>query len=69
MVKLEDYEALPEAARRLGVSRSLAARWCREGKLPCEKMGFYWLVERDSKPSVQRRKTQRKPRLKLEEES
>lgn len=59
-MKLEDYEPLSETAQRLNVSVSLAARWCREKKLPCRKLGFYWLVRRGAEPDAEPR-TRRSP--------
>lgn len=56
MVKLEDYEPLTETAQRLGVTPSLVARWCRNGKLPCYKVNERaWLVKRGAAPKVARR--------------
>jgi hypothetical protein len=52
-LKLEDYEPLTETARRLGVTPSLVARWCREDKLPCYKANERaWLVKRGAEPDV-----------------
>jgi len=36
------------AAQRLGVTPSLVALWCREGRLPGTKRGAMWIItERD----------------------
>ena len=53
---LENYETVNEAADRLNALPRLVQRWCKEGKLPCEKFGRDWLVERGAEPDVNRRK-------------
>jgi excisionase family DNA binding protein len=49
---LKDHETVNEAAARLDASSRLVQRWCKEGKLPCKKIGRDWLIERNSEPDV-----------------
>ena len=56
---LKDYETVSEAAARLDALPRLVQRWCKEGKLPCKKVGRDRLVKRGAEPSVIRRKLQR----------
>ncbi|MDP9456718.1 MAG: DNA-binding protein [Actinobacteria bacterium] len=35
-----------KVAGYLGVGRVTVYRWCREGRLPCLKVGKYWRVRR-----------------------
>ena len=37
---------VPEIARYLRVSAVTVYRWCKEGKLPCLKLGHHWRVRR-----------------------
>lgn len=39
-----DTLSLVEAADQLGVSRSMARRWCEEGRLPAQKTGRHWQI-------------------------
>jgi capsular exopolysaccharide synthesis family protein len=39
--------SLGEAAERLGISPSMARRWCKEGKLPAYKSRLRWWVSRE----------------------
>lgn len=36
-----------EVAGYLGVERSTVWRWCREGRIPCLKIGKHWRVRRE----------------------
>ena len=36
-----------EVAGHLGVKRSTVWRWCREGRVPCLKIGKHWRVRRE----------------------
>jgi excisionase family DNA binding protein len=42
----EDSETLTlaEVADQLGISQTMARRWCEDGRLPAEKAGRQWLV-------------------------
>lgn len=53
---MEGFETTPQAAARLGVSESLARRWCREEKLPCKKIGRDWFVEQGAEPILKYRR-------------
>ncbi len=39
--------SLGEAAERLGISKSMARRWCKEGRLPAHKSRLRWWVKRE----------------------
>ncbi len=36
-----------EAAGYFGVEESTIWRWCRQGRIPCLKIGRYWRVRRE----------------------
>ena len=38
---------LDEAAERLGISKGMARRWCKEGRLPAHKSRLRWWVKRE----------------------
>lgn len=40
----QDLLGVEEVARRLGLKPSTVWRWCREGRLPCMKMGKSWRI-------------------------
>ncbi len=40
----EVYLSPEEAAERLGVAPYTVRKWCREGKLPCIKLGRLWRI-------------------------
>jgi excisionase family DNA binding protein len=46
MVESADKLPLKEVARQLGRSLEQARRYVREGKLPAQKLGMQWFVER-----------------------
>jgi excisionase family DNA binding protein len=46
MVDVEDKLPLKEVARQLGRSLEQVRRYVREGKLPAQKLGMQWFVER-----------------------
>jgi excisionase family DNA binding protein len=46
MADAEDKLPLKEVARQLGRSLEQVRRYVREGKLPAEKLGMQWFVER-----------------------
>src|ERR687893_3202929 len=37
-----------EVGRLIGVKETTVYRWCKEGKLPCLKVGRYWRVRREA---------------------
>ena len=37
-----------EAAAYLGVMKTTVYRWCKEGSIPCLKIGRYWRVRREA---------------------
>jgi excisionase family DNA binding protein len=46
MLESTDKLALKEVARQLGRSLEQVRRYVREGKLPAQKLGMQWFVER-----------------------
>ena len=49
MARASDKELLgaEDVARLVGVKETTVWRWCREGKLPCLKVGKHWRVRRE----------------------
>lgn len=43
-----DLLGAEDLARLLGVKESTVWRWCREGNLPCLKVGKHWRVRREA---------------------
>ncbi len=37
-----------EVAEYFGVTRITVYRWCKEGRIPCLKIGKYWRVRREA---------------------
>jgi len=46
--RLEELLGVEEVARYLGVGQVTVYRWCREGSLPCIKIGRRWRIRRDA---------------------
>ncbi len=46
--RLEELLGTEEVAEYLGVGQVTVYRWCREGSLPCIKIGRRWRVRRDA---------------------
>jgi len=46
MVEAEDSLTLKEVSRQLGRSLEQVRRYVREGKLPAQKLGMQWFVDR-----------------------
>ena len=46
--RLEELLGVEEVAEYLGVGQVTVYRWCREGSLPCLKIGRRWRVRRDA---------------------
>jgi excisionase family DNA binding protein len=46
--RLEELLGTEEVAEYLGVGQVTVYRWCREGSLPCLKIGRRWRVRRDA---------------------
>jgi excisionase family DNA binding protein len=46
--RLEELLGVEEVAEYLGVGQVTVYRWCREGSLPCLKIGRCWRVRRDA---------------------
>ncbi len=46
--RLEDLLGTEEVAEYLGVGQVTVYRWCREGSLPCLKIGRRWRVRREA---------------------
>jgi excisionase family DNA binding protein len=47
--------AATDVARLLGVKQTTVYRWCKEGELPCLKVGKHWRVRRESLEEFLRR--------------
>ena len=43
----QDLLAAADIARMVGVKETTVWRWCREGKLPCLKVGKHWRIRRE----------------------
>lgn len=43
-----------EAAKALGVSSSTVAQWCRDGRIPCQKINGRWSISVASRPEGSR---------------
>ena len=46
--RLEELMGVEEVAEYLGVGQVTVYRWCREGSLPCLKIGRRWRLRRDA---------------------
>ena len=46
--RLEELLGTEEVAKYLGVGQVTVYRWCREGSLPCIKIGRRWRIRRDA---------------------
>jgi excisionase family DNA binding protein len=46
--RLEELLGVEEVAEYLGVGQVTVYRWCREGSLPCLKIGRRWRIRRDA---------------------
>ena len=44
-----------DVAKYMGVGRVTVHRWCREGRLPCSKVGKSWRVRREALEELLRR--------------
>ena len=44
----KDILSVEEVAEYLGVGVVTIYRWCREGRLPCLKMGKFWRIRREA---------------------
>ena len=44
----KDLLSTEDVARYIGVGSVTVHRWCREGRLPCLKIGKYWRIRRES---------------------
>ena len=53
--RLEELLGTEEVAEYLGVGQVTVYRWCREGSLPCLKIGRRWRVRRDALAEFLRR--------------
>src|SRR5215217_1445543 len=51
----KDLLGANDVAELLGVKESTVWRWCREGNLPCLKVGKYWRVRREALEDFLRR--------------
>jgi excisionase family DNA binding protein len=50
-----DLLSAEDVAQQLGVKETTVWRWCREGNLPCLKVGKYWRVRREALEGFLRR--------------
>jgi excisionase family DNA binding protein len=57
MSDISDKEllAVGEVARYMGVGQVTVHRWCREGRLPCSKVGKSWRIRRETLENFLRR--------------
>jgi excisionase family DNA binding protein len=53
--RLEELLGTEEVAEYLGVGQVTVYRWCREGSLPCIKIGRRWRIRRDALAEFLRR--------------
>src|SRR3954453_9355832 len=53
--RLEELLGTEEVAEYLGVGQVTVYRWCREGSLPCLKIGRRWRVRREALEEFVRR--------------
>jgi excisionase family DNA binding protein len=53
--RLEELLGTEEVAEYLGVGQVTVYRWCREGSLPCLKIGRRWRIRRDALAEFLRR--------------
>lgn len=44
VIAIADYLSPDEAAARLNVAPATIRKWCRDGKLPCIKLGRLWRI-------------------------
>ena len=51
----KDLLSAQDVARIMGVKETTVWRWCREGNLPCLKVGKHWRVRREALEDFLRR--------------
>ncbi|MCA1729532.1 MAG: helix-turn-helix domain-containing protein [Actinobacteria bacterium] len=44
----KDLLGVEDIAELMGVGKATVWRWCREGRLPCLKVGKHWFVRREA---------------------
>lgn len=54
-VDRDDLLGVPEVAGHLGVGRVTVYRWCRDGRMPCVKVGRKWRIRRGALSDFLRR--------------
>jgi excisionase family DNA binding protein len=57
-----DLLTVPDAARELGVSGARVRHFIKEKRLPAQKLGEYWVIQREDLALVADRRTGRPPK-------
>ena len=55
MAREKELLAATDVAGMIGVKETTVYRWCKEGKLPCLKVGKHWRIRREALEDSSRR--------------